>query len=79
MVLVKKAKEGASSLSYDATFGIRQAMNLIEPLNAEEQLKMRQLSYANAGLSLPGLRLKMWMSLYWICDIIREVWSLVRS
>jgi TonB-linked SusC/RagA family outer membrane protein len=54
LVTTKKAKEGAPSLSYDATFGIRQAMNLIEPLNAEEQLKMRQLSYANAGLSLPA-------------------------
>ena len=54
LVTTKKAKEGAPSLSYDATFGIRQAMNLIEPLNAEEQLKMRQLSYANAGMPLPA-------------------------
>ena len=54
LVTTKKAKEGAPSLSYDATFGIRQAVNLIEPLNAEEQVKMRQLSYANAGLSLPA-------------------------
>ena len=54
LVTTKKAKEGAPSLSYDATFGIRQAMNLIEPLNAEEQVKMRQLSYANAGLTLPA-------------------------
>ena len=34
-------------------FGIRQATNLIEPLNAEQQLEMRKMSYANAGLTLP--------------------------
>lgn len=53
LVTTKKAKEGATSLTYDATFGIRQASNLIEPLNAEEQIEMRKLSYANAGLTLP--------------------------
>ena len=53
LVTTKKAKEGAPSVSYDGVFGIRQASNLIEPLNAEQQLKMRQLSYANAGMSLP--------------------------
>ena len=40
-------------MSYDATFGVRKASNVIEPLNAEEQLEMRKLSYANAGLTLP--------------------------
>ena len=54
LVTTKKAKEGAPSLSYDATFGLRQATNLIEPLNAEEQVQMRKLSYANAGLTLPA-------------------------
>ncbi len=53
LVTTKKAKEGKTSLSYDATFGIRKASNVIEPLNAEEQLEMRKLSYANAGLTLP--------------------------
>ena len=53
LVTTKKAKEGAPSVTYDGVFGIRQASNLIEPLNAEQQLKMRQLSYANAGMSLP--------------------------
>ena len=53
LVTTKKAKEGATSLTYDATFGIRKASNLIEPLNAQEQIEMRKLSYANAGLSLP--------------------------
>ena len=49
----KKAKDGAPSLTYDGTFGIRQATNLIKPLNAEQQVEMRKLSHANAGLSLP--------------------------
>ena len=53
LVTTKKAKEGATSLTYDATFGIRKASNLIEPLNAEEQIEMRKLSYANAGITLP--------------------------
>lgn len=53
LVTTKKAKEGATSLTYDATFGVRQATNLIDPLNAEEQIEMRKLSYANAGLTLP--------------------------
>ena len=53
LVTTKKAKEGAPSVTYDATFGIRQATNLIEPLNAEEQLQMRKISYANAKTSLP--------------------------
>ena len=32
LVTTKKAKQGAPSLTYDGTFGIRQATNLIEPL-----------------------------------------------
>lgn len=53
LVTTKKAKEGAPSLSYDGTFGVRTATNLIEPLNAEQQIEMRKLSYANAGQTLP--------------------------
>ena len=53
LVTTKKAKDGAPSLTYDGTFGIRQATNLIKPLNAEQQVEMRKLSHANAGLSLP--------------------------
>ena len=53
LVASKKAKDGAPSLTYDGTFGIRQATNLIKPLNAEQQVEMRKLSHANAGLSLP--------------------------
>ena len=40
-------------MTYDGTFGIRQATNLIEPLNAEQQIEMRKISHQNAGLSLP--------------------------
>lgn len=53
LVTTKKAKEGAPSVSYDATFGIRQATNLPVPLNAEQEIEMRKLSYANAGFALP--------------------------
>lgn len=53
LVTTKKAKEGKPTLTYDGTYGIRQAANLPRPLNAEEQLRMRQLSYANAGQTIP--------------------------
>lgn len=53
LVTTKKAKEGAPTLTYDGTFGFRQATNLIEPLNAEEQVEMRRRSYENAGQTLP--------------------------
>lgn len=53
LVTTKKAKEGAPSVSYDGTYGIRQAINLIEPLNAEEEIEMRKLSYGNANMDLP--------------------------
>ena len=52
-VTTKTAKEGAPTLTYDGPFGIRQATNLPKPLTAEQQLEMRQLSYANANMSLP--------------------------
>ena len=53
LVTTKKAKECAPTLTYDGTFGFRQATNLIEPLNAEEQVEMRRRSYENAGQALP--------------------------
>lgn len=53
LVTTKKAKEGAPNFTYDGTFGFRQATNLIEPLNAEEQVEMRRRSYENAGQALP--------------------------
>ena len=53
LVTTKKAKDGAPTVSYDGTYGVRKASNLIEPLNAEEEIEMRRLSYANAGMTLP--------------------------
>ena len=53
LVTTKKAKAGQPSLSYEGTYGIRQATNLPVPLNAEQEVEMRKLSYAHAGISLP--------------------------
>ncbi len=53
LVTTKKAKKGQTSLSYDGMVGIRNAMNLPTPLNAEQEIEMRKRSYAAAGLSLP--------------------------
>ena len=53
LVTTKKAKAGIPTLSYEGTYGIRQATNLPEPLNAEEELEMRKRSYANANVTLP--------------------------
>ncbi len=53
LVTTKKAKKGQTSLSYDGMIGIRNAMNLPTPLNAEQEIEMRKRSYAAAGLSLP--------------------------
>ena len=53
LVTTKKAKAGAPSVSYDGIYGVRQATNLIKPLNAEQEIQMRTISYKNAGLDLP--------------------------
>ena len=53
LVTTKKAKAGIPTLSYEGTYGTRQATNLPEPLNAEEELEMRKRSYANANVTLP--------------------------
>ena len=53
LITTKKAKAGIPTLSYEGTYGIRQATNLPEPLNAEEELEMRKRSYANANVTLP--------------------------
>lgn len=52
LVTTKKATKGQTSISYDGTFGIRNAMNLPTPLNAEQEIEMRKQSYANAGMTL---------------------------
>lgn len=53
LVTTKKAKAGTPTLSYEGTYGVRQATNLPEPLDAEGELEMRKRSYANADMSLP--------------------------
>lgn len=53
LVTTKKAKLGAPSISYDGTFGVRNAAKLVKPLNAEQELQMRQISYKNAGMTVP--------------------------
>ena len=53
LITTQKAKAGIPTLSYEGTYGIRQATNLPEPLNAEEELEMRKRSYANANVTLP--------------------------
>lgn len=53
LVTTKKSKVEEPSLSYNGTFGFRQATNLPQSLNAQEQIEMRKISYKNAGLSLP--------------------------
>ena len=53
LVTTKKAKKGQTSISYDGMVGIRNAMNLPTPLNAEQEIEMRKRSYASAGMNLP--------------------------
>lgn len=53
LVTTKKAKAGIPTLSYEGNYGIRKASNLIEPLDAEGELEMRQRSYAAAGSTVP--------------------------
>lgn len=52
LVTTKKGKEGVS-VSYDGQFGVRQATNVIESLNAEQERAMRVQSYKNAGEDVP--------------------------
>ena len=51
IVTTKKANKGIS-VEYDLVTGIRHASNLPEPLTAEEEIQMRTISSANAGISL---------------------------
>ena len=52
LVTTKNANQGIH-VEYNVVSGFRQATNLIRPLNAEEEIEMQKISYANAGLSLP--------------------------
>lgn len=53
LVTTKKAKKGEPSLTYDGIYGFRSATNLPTPLNAEQEIEMRKISFANAGQTLP--------------------------
>lgn len=53
LVTTKKSGQKGISVNYDGVYGVRTATNLIQSLNAEEEIEMRKTSYANAGLTLP--------------------------
>ncbi|MCQ2149478.1 MAG: TonB-dependent receptor [Bacteroidales bacterium] len=53
LVTTKKAKEGIN-ISYDGLAGVRSATNLVQSLNAQEQILMNQRSAAAAGQDLPS-------------------------
>ena len=52
LVTTKKGNKGIH-VDYDFVSGFRAASNLPTPLNAEQEIEMRKISYANAGLTLP--------------------------
>ncbi len=53
LVTTKKAKIGEPTLTYDVTYGARQATNLPQSLTAEEEIEMYTKAHTNAGLTLP--------------------------
>ena len=52
LVTTKKGTKGVS-VSYDGLVGVRQATNVIESLNAQEQIEMVNRAYAAAGQTPP--------------------------
>ena len=52
LVTTKKGGEKGISVDYDGVYGIRQATNLIKPLNAQQQIDVRTASHAADGLTL---------------------------
>jgi len=52
LVTTKKAGKGVH-VEYDLVAGVRAASNLPTPLDAQQEIEMRKLSYANAGLTIP--------------------------
>ena len=54
LVTTKKAKAGATSLSYDGVYGIRTASNVAHALDAAGQIELAKISHQNAGLALPA-------------------------
>ena len=53
LVTTKKASKGIH-VEYDVVAGVRSAYNLPEPLTAQEEIQMKTISHANAGISLPS-------------------------
>ena len=52
LVTTKKSGEKGISIDYDGVYGVRSANNLPQSLDAQQQIEMRKISYANAGLPL---------------------------
>ena len=52
LVTTKKSGEKGISIDYDGVYGVRSAANLPQSLDAQQQIEMRKISYANAGLPL---------------------------
>ena len=52
LVTTKKAQKGVS-VSYDGLVGVRKATNVIESLNAAEEIEMQNRSFAAAGQTVP--------------------------
>ena len=78
LVTTKKSGEKGISVDYDGVYGVRQATNLIQSLNAEEQIEMRKISYANAGMPLHSswdVTKNPWIATTrtnWVDEIFRE-------
>ena len=53
LVTTKKGGEKGISVDYDGVYGIRQATNLIKPLNAQQQIDVRAAAHAADGVTLP--------------------------
>ncbi|KAA6345375.1 TonB-dependent receptor SusC [termite gut metagenome] len=53
LVTTKKAKTGRPSVTYEGTYGIAQATNLMQSLTIEEQREVRKASFAADGQNLP--------------------------
>ena len=54
LVTTKKSGEKGISVDYDGVYGVRQATNLIQSLDAQQQMEMRKISHTNAGLDVPA-------------------------
>ena len=52
LVTTKKGGEKGISVDYDGVYGIRQATNLIKPLDAQQQIAVRKASHEADGLTL---------------------------